>query len=62
MCSTNLPDKIAIAVDSQMDDGLSHTGGVRAQLQTPGTPDIAAAATSPYQETGTNIYILCRQI
>ena len=62
MCSTNLPDKVAIAVDSQMDDGVSHTGGVRAQLQTPGTPDIAAAATSPYAETGTNIYILCRQI
>jgi len=62
MCSANLPDKIAIAVDSQMDDGLSNSGGVRAQLQTAANPSILDTATSPYQETGTNTYVICRQI
>jgi prepilin-type N-terminal cleavage/methylation domain-containing protein len=63
MCSANLPDKIAIAVDSQMDDGAIGTGGVRgrAQAATP-QPVTGAAETSPYAETGTNIYVLCRQI
>jgi len=62
MCSANLPDKIAIAIDSQMDDGVSHSGGVRAQLQVSANPPIVDTAVSPYQETGTNIYVLCRQI
>jgi len=64
MCSANLPDKIAIAVDSQMDDGRIDAGGVRGQLQSgPPNPDIQdAAAASAYGETGTNIYVLCRQI
>src|SRR5204862_250045 len=29
ICSANLPDKIAIAVDTQMDDGVSNQGSVR---------------------------------
>lgn len=61
MCSTNLPDKVAIAVDSQMDDGQPGSGGVRAQLQATPNPAIGAAASS-FAETGTNIYVLCRQI
>ena len=32
VCSANLPDKIAIAVDTQMDDGVPDTGTVRGQL------------------------------
>jgi prepilin-type N-terminal cleavage/methylation domain-containing protein len=62
MCSANLPDKIAIAVDSQMDDGQPGSGGVRGQLQTGTNPAIDAAAASAYAETGSNIYVLCRQI
>jgi prepilin-type N-terminal cleavage/methylation domain-containing protein len=62
MCSSNLPDKIAIAVDSQMDDGQPGSGGVRAQLQTAPNPAIAAGAASAYAETGSNVYVLCRQI
>ncbi len=62
MCSANLQDKIAIAVDSQMDDGVPLSGGVRGQLQTAPNPAIAAAAASAYAETGSNIYVLCRQI
>src|SRR5438046_6342883 len=43
MCSANLPDKIAIAVDTQMDDGASNQGTVRALIQTPPKPNIANA-------------------
>jgi prepilin-type N-terminal cleavage/methylation domain-containing protein len=62
MCSSNLPDKIAIAVDSQMDDGVATTGAVRAQPQTASNPDIQSTVSSAYAETGTNIYVTCRQI
>ena len=63
ICSAGLPDKIAIAVDTQMDDGLPATGTVRAQLHTAGpNPDIAAAATGAFAETGTNVYTLCRAL
>ena len=62
MCSANLPDKVAIAIDSQMDDGLSNAGALRAQLQSTSNPPIAATASSAYAETGTNVYVACRQI
>src|SRR6266446_2980231 len=56
MCSANLPDKIAIAVDTQMDDGASNQGTVRGLLQTAPNPSIGATlvATPAYAETGTN--------
>jgi prepilin-type N-terminal cleavage/methylation domain-containing protein len=64
MCSANLPDKIAIAVDTQMDDGASNLGTVRALIQQAPNPNIGAAqvATAAYAETGTNIYTLCRAL
>lgn len=63
VCSANIPDKVAIALDTQMDDGKIDTGTVRGQLQTAPNPAInAAAATTPYAETGTNTYTLCKQI
>jgi prepilin-type N-terminal cleavage/methylation domain-containing protein len=62
MCSANLPDKIAIAIDSQMDDGQANAGALRAQLQTSSNPDILTSAGSAYAETGTNVYVACRQI
>ena len=64
MCSANLPDKIAIAVDTQMDDGASNLGTVRALLQTAPNPAIGAGqvATAAYAETSTNIYVLCRSL
>jgi len=58
MCSSNLPDKVAIALDVQMDDGNPGGGAVRAP--TAGTSALAATAAS-YVETGTTIYTLCRQ-
>ena len=62
VCSANLQDKIAIAVDGQIDDGAPNTGTVRAQTHTGPNPDIAAAAASAYAETGTNVYTLCRAV
>jgi prepilin-type N-terminal cleavage/methylation domain-containing protein len=60
MCSANLPDKIAIAVDAQMDDGVGTTGSVRAAAQA-GNADVAATTpTATYAETGTNVYTICR--
>jgi prepilin-type N-terminal cleavage/methylation domain-containing protein len=61
ICSAGLPDKIAIAVDTQMDDGLIATGTVRGQKHAAGpNPDINVAAdASAYAENGTNVYTLC---
>ena len=64
VCSANLPDKIAIAVDTQMDDGSASTGTVRAIAQTAPNPAVGVgqAAASAYAETGTNIYTVCRSL
>lgn len=63
MCSTNLPDKVAIALDVQMDDGLLSQGFVRGKegagtvAMTTGT----VAASPSYVEDGVTFYTLCRQ-
>jgi hypothetical protein len=61
LCSTNLPDKVAIALDVQMDDGNPGAGAVRSNPQAGGSPAIATLAETSYMETGTNLYTLCRQ-
>ncbi len=58
MCSSNLPDKVAIALDVQMDDGLVGAGFVRGVEN---TATLAATTATSYQETGTTTYTLCRQ-
>jgi len=67
MCSANLPDKVAIATDTQMDDGGRLTGSVRGPLQTANNPNIVTDATAAgvggaasYVESGTNTYTICR--
>jgi prepilin-type N-terminal cleavage/methylation domain-containing protein len=71
MCSANHPDKVAIATDTQMDDGHRLTGSVRGQLQTANNPPIVQDATAAtagggpapagnFVESGTNTYALCR--
>ena len=63
ICTSNLPDKVAIAVDTQVDDGSAITGGIRGQLQTAPSPIPAAATpTVAYAETGTNQYLLCKNL
>jgi len=68
MCSTNLPDKVAIALDTQMDDGTLSTGFVRGKdgtgtvAMTTGTvADATNTGSSNYVENGTTFYTLCRQ-
>ena len=61
VCSANLPDKIAIAVDTQVDDGAGTTGSVRGAAQTAPNMTVDNATTAAtYAETGTNVYVLCR--
>jgi prepilin-type N-terminal cleavage/methylation domain-containing protein len=65
ICSANLPDKVAIAVDTQLDDGVAATGQVRAMLQDLGAnqnlkADISAQGL--YQETGTQQYVICKSL
>ena len=64
LCSANIPDKMAIAVDTQMDDSDARTGTVRGQLHVGGpNPTINNTADAAnYAETGTNVYTLCRTL
>jgi len=63
LCSANLPDKMAISIDSQIDDGNALTGSVRAVEQggvaNPAT-SIGATLTANYVEDGTKSYLVCR--
>ena len=63
ICFSNLPEKIASAVDGQADDSNPASGQVRAQLQTGANPDTAATpGISAYVETGVNQYLLCKNL
>jgi len=63
VCFSNLPEKIASAVDGQADDGSPQTGQVRAQLQSTANPSTAATPNvSAYVETGVNQYLLCKNL
>lgn len=65
VCSSNIVDKIAIAVDNQMDDGNSRAGTVLGQKHTAAgpSPNISGTADADnYQETGTNVYTVCRSL
>ena len=60
ICSSNVTDKVAIAVDTQMDDSNSATGQVRGQLQTGPNPATASSPATGYVETGVSQYLLCK--
>jgi len=60
LCSANLPDKIAVSVDAQMDDGKGNSGSVRGQAGG-GNPDIKPVAET-YTEDGVSTYVVCRQM
>ena len=60
LCTANLPDKIAISVDSQMDDGKGKAGSVRA---TKGAANANLGADADeYAEDGVSQYVVCRQM
>ena len=65
VCFANLPEKVASAVDGQMDDSNPASGQVRGQLQgtaNPPTAINAAGAATSYVETGVNQYLLCKNL
>ena len=73
VCTANLPDKIAISVDAQLDDGKGRTGSVRANKTTDkenqgngngnsGWNPIVANVADDYLEDGVTTYMVCRQI
>jgi prepilin-type N-terminal cleavage/methylation domain-containing protein len=61
MCSANLPDKIAISVDAQMDDGIGTAGSVRAIRQSQPNAAVTGDAQT-YAEDGVSTYVVCRQM
>jgi prepilin-type N-terminal cleavage/methylation domain-containing protein len=61
VCFSNLPEKVASAVDGQMDDSKPASGQVRAQLQAAANPvTLPASNVTAYVETGVNQYLLCK--
>jgi len=63
VCFSNLPEKVASAIDGQMDDAVPNTGQVRAQLQVgsnPPTANNAGGAATAYVENGVNQYLMCK--
>jgi len=60
VCSANLPDKVALAVDIQLDDGRPDGGAMHARWQTLSNQNIGAAVTD-YLQDG-RPYLLCRGI
>ena len=62
ICTSNIPDKIAGAVDSQLDDQKSQTGNVRS-LQVGGNPTANSGnLAANYTETGDQQYLMCKSI
>jgi prepilin-type N-terminal cleavage/methylation domain-containing protein len=61
LCSGSLPDKIAISVDAQMDDGLGKKGSVRGK-KAAGNPDTISSTADDYTEDGVSTYVVCRQM
>jgi prepilin-type N-terminal cleavage/methylation domain-containing protein len=63
VCSSNIPDKIASAVDTQLDDQRSSAGAMRAYSQSAPNEDITGkAAAGNYVEDGATQYILCKTV
>jgi prepilin-type N-terminal cleavage/methylation domain-containing protein len=62
VCSANIPDKIATAVDTQLDDQRSNAGSMRAMDQA-GVPNPAVVTQATgYVEDGTKQYLLCKSV
>ncbi|MGB8434637.1 MAG: prepilin-type N-terminal cleavage/methylation domain-containing protein [Burkholderiales bacterium] len=61
ICTSNIPDKIAGAVDSQLDDQKSNAGSVRSDL-VGGNPAATGTPETSYTETGDQQYLMCKSI
>jgi prepilin-type N-terminal cleavage/methylation domain-containing protein len=76
LCTAKLPDKVALSVDAQMDDGKGKTGSVRANRATyhqnngkgkgkggdGDNPTAVKEVADDYTEDGVTTYVVCRQI
>ena len=62
VCTANIPDKIANAVDTQLDDQNPASGTLRAIQTTDPNPATTATPASAYQETGSLQYLLCKGV
>jgi len=65
LCSANVPDKIASAVDTAVDDQRSGTGQMFGYPQTAPNQSIESPAiytAGNYVETGSNQYVICKKI
>jgi prepilin-type N-terminal cleavage/methylation domain-containing protein len=62
LCSANLPDKIAISIDAQMDDGDGKKGNVRAAKQDSPNPTSVKTTADAYVEDGVSTFLVCRQM
>jgi len=62
LCSTNLPGKVANAIDAQFDDGKPQTGQVRGEAQV-AAMDLSAAPTgAAYVDDGATVYVVCKSL
>jgi len=67
ICSSNLPGKIANAIDAQFDDGDATKGSVRGQKQTGSNDPVAAGNTTSapanaYVDDGATLYVVCKNL
>lgn len=61
ICTTNLPGKIANAIDAQFDDGRPGTGQVRG-TNAPTALDTKLADTAGYIDDGNTVYAVCKTL
>ncbi len=62
ICSSGLSDRVAAAVDRQLDDGIPNTGSIRAQLTASPDPIQTAAMSGSYTDTGTSLVTICKAL
>jgi len=60
VCSTNLPSKIAEAIDNQIDDGKPNSGSILANEESQGFSSTNLPAN--YVDDGKKVFILCKKI
>ena len=61
ICTTNLPGKIANAIDAQFDDGRPGTGQVRG-TNAPTALGTKLADTVGYVDDGNTVYVVCKSL
>lgn len=61
ICTTNLPGKIANAIDAQFDDGRPGTGQVRG-TNAPTALDTKLGDTAGYIDDGNTVYAVCKTL